>query len=114
MGYADASHLSKVLTQFTTTPEFCWYLVATKPTKKLPAESSELTMGEDGTFFAAPVSYAGTANANHAGQGICWWPKDKAWVIWTEAGCDSSYIGGTSDLIQAVLYHPELEALPLG
>lgn len=41
-----------------------------------------------------------------------WWPDDRAWIVSTEVDFPWTYIGGTRGAVDAILDHPELEALP--
>lgn len=41
------------------------------------------------------------------------WPDDHAWVLVTEVDYDSTIVGGTRELIDAVCADPRLEAFPL-
>jgi len=41
-----------------------------------------------------------------------WWPQDRAWFVATDIDLDSTYIGGTSECIDAILADPGLEAFP--
>ena len=41
-----------------------------------------------------------------------WWPADRAWCVATDIDLYDTYLGGTDECIEAVLNHPELEALP--
>ena len=41
-----------------------------------------------------------------------WYPNDRAWVVATEIDGFSTYVGGSSDCIDAVLASPYLEVLP--
>ncbi|WP_083983528.1 hypothetical protein [Actinomadura hibisca] len=43
-----------------------------------------------------------------------WWPGDRAWCTATEIDLDSTYVGGSSALVAALLDDPRLEALPVG
>jgi hypothetical protein len=43
-----------------------------------------------------------------------WWPADRAWCIYTDIDAMDTLIGGSAACIEAVLNHPELEALPIG
>jgi hypothetical protein len=40
------------------------------------------------------------------------WPADRAWFIASDPDLDSTYVGGSGDLIAAVLAEPGLEAWP--
>ena len=38
------------------------------------------------------------------------WPADRAWLAASDPDLDSTYLGGSNALIEAVLTHPDLEA----
>lgn len=38
------------------------------------------------------------------------WPADRAWFVAADPDLDSTYLGGSNALIEAVLTHPDLEA----
>jgi hypothetical protein len=40
-----------------------------------------------------------------------WWPADRAWFVATEVDGYSTYVGGTTACVEAVLADPVLEAL---
>lgn len=40
------------------------------------------------------------------------WPEDHAWFVACDPDLDSTYVGGTVDLIMAILAAPDLEAWP--
>jgi hypothetical protein len=41
------------------------------------------------------------------------WPDDRAWVLVTEVDYDSTIVGGSSELVRALVADPRLEALPI-
>jgi hypothetical protein len=41
-----------------------------------------------------------------------WWPDDRAWIVVSELDAPSTYVGGSAALAQAILDHPQLEAVP--
>lgn len=41
-----------------------------------------------------------------------WWPYDRTWCVASEIDLPYTYVGGTNELIEEVLAHPLLEALP--
>jgi hypothetical protein len=41
------------------------------------------------------------------------WPVDPSWCVATEIDFDSTLVGGSARLIEAVLADPRLEALPV-
>jgi hypothetical protein len=42
-----------------------------------------------------------------------WWPMDRAWCVATEIDVDSTLVGGTHQLVDAILAHDDLEAFPV-
>lgn len=40
------------------------------------------------------------------------WPGDRAWCVATEIDLDSTYVGGSVELIADLLADPRLEAFP--
>lgn len=40
-----------------------------------------------------------------------WWPDDRAWCVATEIDFASTYVGGSKDLIQELMQHPDLEGI---
>jgi hypothetical protein len=41
-----------------------------------------------------------------------WWPDDRAWCVASEIDLPYTYVGGEQGLIEEILTHPALEALP--
>ncbi len=41
------------------------------------------------------------------------WPRDRAWVLVSEVDWDSTVVGGSAELVAALVADPEVEALPL-
>jgi hypothetical protein len=41
------------------------------------------------------------------------WPADRAWALVTEVDYDSTIVGGSSELVRALVSDPRLEALPI-
>jgi hypothetical protein len=39
-----------------------------------------------------------------------WWPNDRAWFVATEIDLVSTYVGGSADLVRAIVASPEIEA----
>ncbi|MDJ0316524.1 hypothetical protein [Arthrobacter antibioticus] len=42
------------------------------------------------------------------------WPADRSWCTATEIDFDSTLVGGTAELIAAIITSPDLEALEVG
>ncbi|MEO9007921.1 MAG: hypothetical protein ABI401_12490 [Candidatus Dormibacter sp.] len=41
-----------------------------------------------------------------------WWPEDRAWCVASEIDFSYTYVGGSKELVEEILRHPDLEALP--
>jgi hypothetical protein len=41
------------------------------------------------------------------------WPADRSWCVASEIDFDSTLVGGSRDLVDAVLAHPGLEVWPV-
>ena len=41
-----------------------------------------------------------------------WWPEDRMWCVASEIDFPYTYVGGSRELIEEILCHPALEALP--
>jgi hypothetical protein len=41
------------------------------------------------------------------------WPADLAWCLATEIDFDSTLVGGSAALVDAIMAHPDLEAYPV-
>ena len=42
------------------------------------------------------------------------WPHDRAWFLASEIDFDSTLVGGSEELVEAVLAAPPFEAFPIG
>jgi hypothetical protein len=87
--------------------------------------------GRDYILFAGPLAAAGELgwrvgellSAAYPGVGFdpdefepqspsIFWPEDRAWCVATEIDLDSTYVGGSRELIEALLGDPRFEAWP--
>jgi hypothetical protein len=104
------------------------YVSTAKPTDGIPPAFSaqELSRARlklpsrDYLLLAGPLS-AATRIGNPAGIGgfapqspNLFWPADQAWCVASEIDFDSTLVGGTGDLIQAILDTPTFDAWPVG
>jgi hypothetical protein len=64
--------------------------------------------GRDYLLFRAPVA---EALGWEDGPNL-WWPDDRAWCVASEIDFPYTYVGGSQELIDAVVEHPAIEALP--
>lgn len=114
------SALAIILQTYTTRPETCWFALwdgygdlgldarsEREPARlNLPARSYLLYVGP----VAAATAFA-TPGAPHAPT--LWWPEDRAWFVGGDVDLDSTYVGGSEALIEELLRHPAIEALPM-
>jgi hypothetical protein len=73
----------------------------------------ELPLGRNHVVLRGPLSAVNQIGnprpvARHAPQLI--WPADRTWLVVSEVDFDSTLVGGSSELIQAIVESPELEA----
>jgi hypothetical protein len=60
--------------------------------------------------LALAVAWRPTQDAVFAEPPSIFWPADRAWLVASDPDLDSTYLGGSSALIEALLAHPDLEA----
>lgn len=75
------------------------------PRVELPHRSYLLASG--------PVEAALTFVDEHGQSPNVWWAADRSWCVATEIDLDCTFVGGSRELISAILAEPELEAVPL-
>jgi hypothetical protein len=72
--------------------------------------------GREYVLLTGPLSAASEVGEPHGLEGFephspnLMWPADRAWFVASEIDFDSTLVGGTSDLIQAILDSPALDA----
>jgi hypothetical protein len=76
-----------------------------RPTLVLPAREYFL--------FRGPIDAALEMSTRWDQSPNLFWPEDRAWFMASEIDFDSTVIGGSSELAQALLTAPELEAWPV-
>jgi hypothetical protein len=62
-------------------------------------------------LFTGPLSVVDALVRLGAPALNLWWPDDRAWFVSTEVDSISTYVGGSREIIDAVLGAPELEAV---
>jgi hypothetical protein len=113
-----ATTLAGVLEHFTATPSSCWFGVwegygnspfrpGTVPLIAMPQRKMALLRG--------PLDAAGTAftRMDWPVSASLWWPDDRTWCVATDIDLMSTYIGGSTECIEAVLTDERLEAYPV-
>jgi hypothetical protein len=107
--------LASLLTRFTETPSDCWFAVwdgygdapyprRAAPLIRMPQRPMALLRG--------PLSAASTAfsRGGWPETASLWWPDDRTWCVATDIDLMSTYVGGSTACIEAVLADKRLEA----
>ncbi len=116
----ECKPLVDVLSEFTSTPELCYFAVWEG------YGGLDERLGKEAAKLESP--YLDRAYYIFRGQldGILsfyewsffyrspniWWPEDRAWCVATDIDSLDSYVGGSEACIERILEHPGLEAFP--
>lgn len=120
----DFDVLLGILAANTTTPRVCWFCIwdgygDLEGRKDNSDGGATLESGyqliqtpqmRDYWLLSGPLEAARTLQYPPS----LWWPDDRAWCVATDVDRDSTYIGGSRDLIAGLLDCPDLEVLPSG
>ena len=130
----DAQALVSTVRGFTTTPDDCWcclwegYAMSgvafatygpreARPVTPIVADAVRTgpkvhTDYRDYFLFEASLdrSFLDIAESLDGHTPNLWWPSDRAWCVGTEIYSDSTYVGGSSALVAAILECRDLEA----
>lgn len=111
---AQLHALVHALADVSGTAATCYAAVAPELAAAEPPPGGTVRIGRN-----AHVLYIGTLNDIHDidgdGQPIepnAWWPAERSWCVAAGRDLHSTYLGGPAQLVETVLTHPELEALP--
>lgn len=118
---AELRTLVDILYGVTTTPHRCffglWEGRGYIDNRLYPPVARVKGCGRDYLLFQGPLEGV-MAFLNRRGTPFwgdspnVWWPEDRAWCVATDIDLYDTYVGGSGECIQAVLDHPDLEALP--
>ncbi len=113
IGTLDA--LCGILAAHTADPTYCFFGLCTiqgwedsfsadklQPLLQLPAERDHIVL-------AGPLSAVGQISYNWLAPNLIW-PADHSWLVASEVDFDSTLVGGTTGLIEAIVESPDLEA----
>ena len=119
---AECRTLSETLTDFTTTPESCYFCLwegwGNIDTRLYRASSRVRAPHRNHLLFRGPIdaimAFLTTDRPRNVWSNSpnIWWPKDRSWCVATDVDLCHTYIGGSQECIEAILNHPYLEALP--
>ena len=107
------SALTDVLRAHTTTPERCWFAVwegwggFDPGTSRFDLPGRRYFLATGAIDAAASSVLEGWAEQSPS----MWWPDDRSWFVSTEIDFTYTYVGGTRECIDAILAHPDIEAL---
>ena len=113
--------LVDILHRFTTTPNRCffglWEGRGYIEDRLYPSDSRVKGCGRDYLLFRGPLDGVMAFLHRRAfpfwgDSPNVWWPEDRAWCVATDIDLFDTYVGGSLEGLQAVLDHPDLEALP--
>ena len=120
---AECRTLVETLRGFTTIPDICyfglwegWGNIDTRLYKagsrlRAPHRSHFLFRGPIEAIMAFFATDWPRENVWSNSPNI-WWPKDRSWCVATDIDLCHTNIGGSRECIEAILSHPDLEALP--
>jgi hypothetical protein len=117
MSECQVVELAVVLADHTQTPDDCLFAIwegfgdlpeqlESMPKLQMPQRKMVL--------FRGPLSAAGLSFGEirwGSRSPSLWWPADRAWCVGTDVDLRSSYVGGSVACIDAIVNHPELEAM---
>lgn len=124
----EAQALAEVLRAHTSTPDGCWFCLwdgygflsppdsATflgdprLPRVRLPHRDYHLLHGP--VEAAARFQWGPAPPPRFQDGPNLWWPEDRAWFVASEIDLDSTYVGGSPDLLALLLADARLEAVP--
>lgn len=69
-----------------------------------------MTLPPDRTFFLFTGALLTTKLPQGLRLPLRWWPADHAWCVGNDIYARSVFVGGASDVIEAILHAPRLEA----
>ncbi len=84
---------------------------ATLPTLRLPHREYYVFRGgiDKVHLVGSHISWSGPGQPYGNGPNL-WWPDDRAWFVATEIDLVSTYVGGSAELVRAIVASPNLEA----
>jgi hypothetical protein len=125
-------HLLHHLKEHTTTPEVCWSALwvgfgnsperwRAKPAFRLPGRQYWLFSGPLENVVELSFEFESAGLSDEWRRAIrergfvhsptIWWPQDRSWLVHSEIDYDTTIVGGTPSLIQALVADPEIESL---
>jgi hypothetical protein len=109
--------LVRVLAEFTTTPEVCWFCLwdGFGGLDLIPGfDELSRVSGPGRRYLLFRVMTAGTDDPDLGWpeNPQLWWPDDRAWCVATDIDLDSTYVGASRECVARLLAEPGLEVVP--
>lgn len=117
----DVGRLRDVLAAQTDDPAhcffgFCWinhsYYLRTLPSEEIAKPQLKLPFGRDHLVFAGPLDavdvLGGTERVWRESPSLIW-PADRSWLVASEVDFDSTLVGGSRELVEALVAASGLE-----
>jgi hypothetical protein len=114
--------LTSILARHTETRDDCFIGIweGRGWVRALAVETARLAMPERvHSIFAGPLRAVETVGWISPDQRLVRespsviWPRDRAWFVATDVDQDSTFVGGSRDLVTELTLHPQLEAWPV-
>jgi hypothetical protein len=107
--------LRSILEPHTAKPESCWFCMW-NGFGSLPQDVAlryGVVRAQARTYILLSGELADVARfgSGHLRGPQIWWPADRAWCVASEIDLDSTLVGGSGSLVEAILREPDLEAL---
>ncbi|MFI5281652.1 MAG: hypothetical protein ACHQ0J_00810 [Candidatus Dormibacterales bacterium] len=80
-----------------------------EPPRRFPSQVRRVKLPER-EYFMFKGSVAQAAGWDEGPN--LWWPEDRAWCVASEIDFPYTYVGGSQDLIDEIVHHSAIEALP--
>ena len=119
---SECESLAEALADFTTTPDSCWFALWPGYGMLPPYDDVPLALAPPDDPIREYVLFRGPVNAVDQfwfmdglvyQSPTMWWPDDRAWFVHTEVDLSSTFVGGTTDCIRAILSSDEIEAMEI-
>ncbi|MDJ0394313.1 hypothetical protein QMK17_13350 [Rhodococcus sp. G-MC3] len=115
-----ARALADTLRAYTQTPSKCWFahwegsghIEAPSNYPRLPMPGRDMILFS-GTIDHADIQFGASEQFPFGMSAHLWWPDDQTWCAATDIDLMTTYVGASTECIDAVLANSALEALPV-
>lgn len=123
LGAHDGRALARMLRARTEAPEQCWFGLwegygwieqsRSAPVAGSPRGGTLVRLPERGyLLYRGPVEAGLAFLPERRELADLWWPADRSWFVYGDVDLNATYVGGSAELIGALLASDELEAVP--